>query len=527
MTVETQSQVMGMVQSVAARKTRFTSYSLLARNATLNLMTNGWIFLVLIVAMPKLVHYLGETSFGLFSLAWVMIGYLTFLDVGVNRAATKFISEHLAEEDHDSARRLLRTGIFANLAMGLVGGIAVALASPYLIHSVFKISASLGGEARWTFYAVSLAVPVLLVQGVFRAALSSYQRFGWINAVDALASGAQWAVAGVLAWRGYGVALIVFATVLARIVATATYAAVLLKLLPDLQLFRAETLHGLPKLLRFGSWVTISQIVSPLLVYLDRVLIGHFVSLAAVTLYTVPFEAMTRLRIIPSALVGTLYPAFSERGSQDQHRQLEQMYERSVRYLMLVLLPGILYLLVLGPDLFAIWMGPVFARQTSMVLQILALGILVNSLAPIPYSLLQALGRPDLTGKFHLVELPVYLVLCVLLIPRWGISGAALASTVRFVLDSVLLFWAAGRYCQCSLRRFWIAVFPRILILGTLLGATLLAIKLLLQNPWARLGIGLIAVGVSLLSGWVFAVDSEEKPRLGGVLKTLLGQPAS
>src|SRR2546425_13372046 len=82
------------------------STALLARNATLNLATEGWIFLVLIAAMPRLVRFLGETSFGLFSLAWVVIGYLAFLDIGVSRAATKFISEHLAKQDLASTRQV-------------------------------------------------------------------------------------------------------------------------------------------------------------------------------------------------------------------------------------------------------------------------------------------------------------------------------------------------------------------------------------------------------------------------------------
>src|SRR5260370_4546741 len=118
---------------------RLTSSSLLARNATLNLATEGWIFLVLLVAMPKLVAFLGETSFGLFSLAWVAIGYLAFLDVGVNRAATKFASEHLAEQDHGSTHLIVRTALTANLVLGLAAGLAVILASPYLIHSIFKV----------------------------------------------------------------------------------------------------------------------------------------------------------------------------------------------------------------------------------------------------------------------------------------------------------------------------------------------------------------------------------------------------
>jgi O-antigen/teichoic acid export membrane protein len=505
---------------------RVTSSVLLARNATLNFATNCWTLVVLVVAMPKLVHYLGDTSFGLFSIAWVTIGYLTFLDVGVNRAATKFISEHLAEEDRESVCKILRTSIFANASMGAAGGVAIALLSPFLIHSVFKISGGLEDQARWTFYAVSLSVPVLLLQGVFRAALSSFQRFDWINVVDALVTGTQWLAAGALAWKGYGVALVVFATVLARMAGTLIYGILVFRLLPDLRLFHAQNLHGLSKLLRFGSWVTVSQLVGPLLVYLDRVLIASFVSLAAVTLYTVPFEAMARLRIIPTALVGTLYPAFSERSTADHRQQLDRLYERSVRYLILLLLPGTLYLLVLGTDLFGIWMGPAFAQQTSTVVQILALGVLVNALAPVPYNLLQALGRPDLTGKFHLIELPVYILICVLLIPRWGIAGAALASTARFLLDSALLFWAVGRYCQCSLRSFWVGSLPRILMLGGVLAVSLCAVKLTLRDPWTRLGVGALVVGLSLVASWTFAVDADEKPRLGGILKTLLIQPA-
>lgn len=62
--------------------------------------------LVLLVEMPRLVSLLGETPFGVFSFACVVIGYLAFLEVGVNRAATKFVSQHLAQEDHDSAVKI-------------------------------------------------------------------------------------------------------------------------------------------------------------------------------------------------------------------------------------------------------------------------------------------------------------------------------------------------------------------------------------------------------------------------------------
>ena len=506
---------------------QLTSSSLLARNATLNLLGEGWTFLVLIAAMPKLVAFLGETSFGLFSLAWVVIGYLTFLDVGVNRAATKFVSEHLAGQDDDSVRTVVRTALMANLALGLVGGSVIALLSPYLIHSVFKVSPSLEGQARLTFYAVGLAVPVLLVQGIFRAVLSSYQRFGWINVVNAGATTAQWGLAALLAWKGLGVAWVVFVTVVVRMIATAIYGVVLSRLLPGIHLPGASSLSMAFRLLRFGSWVSVSQLVSPALVYLDRMLIASFVSLGAVTLYTVPYEVMTRLRVIPSSMTGTLYPAFSERGLEGQQVHLEQLYERSIRYLLLLLMPGILLLVILGSDVLTLWMGSAFARQTVAVLEILALGVLANSIALVPYNVLQAVGRPDLTGKFHLLELPPYVALCFVLIPRWGIRGAALASTFRFALDAALLFWAVRKYCHCSLRVFWTRSFPGIMALTLVLAAGLVGIRMILPAPWMRLGAGAVSVLTYFAAAWVLVIDDGEKPGISAAARIFRSQPAS
>jgi O-antigen/teichoic acid export membrane protein len=505
------------------RTPRFTPTSLLARNATLNLLTEGWIFLVLILATPKLVSFLGETSFGLFSLGWVVIGYLAFLDIGVSRAATKFVSEHLADQDSGSVYKVVRTALLANLALGVLGGLAVVLVSPYLVHSVFKISAGLEHQATLTFYAVGLAVPVLLVHGALRAVLTSYQRFGWINIINGVVTAAQWTAACLLAWTGHGVALVVFSTVVPRILAVAAYALLVFRLLPGLGLLRVANLVGLSKLLRFGSWVSVSQLVSPILVYLDRVMIASFVSLAAVTLYTVPYEAMSRLRIIPSSLVTTLYPAFSERGVERQPAQLQRLYESSVRYLVILVLPVVLFLLVLGPDLLSLWMGRQFAQQSSTILQILALGVLLSCVASVPYNALQALGRPDLTGKFHLLELPVYVALCMILIPRLGIIGAALAQTIRNSMDAALLFWATENYCDCSVRPLWVGALPRILGLNSILGLTLLGIRLSRVTIWGRLGAGVFVAGIYFLVVWMFFVDKNDKPRVTEALRLFKG----
>lgn len=476
--------------------------------------------------MPRLVAFLGETSFGLFSLALIVIGYLTFLDIGVSRAATKYISEHLAEKNIEAAKQIIRTALVTNLALGLVGGLAVVAVSPFLIHSIFKVSADLKNQAWLVFCIVGVSVPVLLMHGVLRGVLCSFQRFGWINSVNASVTAVQWGAACWLAWRGYGVAAVVLVTVVTRMVAVAAYGILVFRLVPGSGRPRVWGLVGLRKLLRFGSWVTVSQLVGPVLVFLDRFLIASFLSLGAVTLYTVPYEAMTRLRIIPSSLASTLYPALSERGKEEEKTNLQGLYEGSVRYLLLALLPGVAFLLVLSPDILTLWMGGQFAKDASAVLQILAVGAFANALTYVPYTALQALGRPDLTGKFHLLEVPVYVGICIFLIPRWGIAGAALASTLRFVLDAALLFWAAQRYCSCSLRRVWRQCMP-IAVVGTLLGAIMLGIQFFLHANLVRLGAGLIAVALYFLAIWWFVLSDRERPVIVRALNMFRQEPAS
>jgi O-antigen/teichoic acid export membrane protein len=203
-------------------------------------------------------------------------------------------------------------------------------------------------------------------------------------------------------------------------------------------------------LLAFGGWVTVSSIVSPILVYTDRFLIGSLVSMSAVAYYTAPYEAATRLWIIPGSLAMTLFPAFSTLGGSGERRRLGTLFARSIKYVLLALGPVGLLLVLFAQDILQVWLGSEFASRSTVVMQILILGVLINSLAQIPYVLLQGVGRPDITAKFHLLELFIYVGLAWLLISRWGIIGAAVAWALRVALDALFLFVASFKVCGLS-----------------------------------------------------------------------------
>jgi O-antigen/teichoic acid export membrane protein len=92
-----------------------------------------------------------------------------------------------------------------------------------------------------------------------------------------------------------------------------------------------------------------------------------------------------------------------------------------------------------------LWIGSDFSARSFWVMRWIALAAMVNGLAYLPYALVQAANRPDLTAKFHVAEVPVYLAGLWLGLRLYGVEGAAFVYLGRVALDAALLYWAAAR----------------------------------------------------------------------------------
>jgi O-antigen/teichoic acid export membrane protein len=167
---------------------------------------------------------------------------------------------------------------------------------------------------------------------------------------------------------------------------------------------------------------------------------------ATVAYYTAPYEAVTRLLIVPAGLSGALFPALSASGAAaDGAARDERLLGRPLRFLLLGLAPLVIVLIGCAGLLIRAWLGPTYAARSTTAFAILAVGVLINGLAHLPYAYLLGRGRPDLPAKFHLLELPLYVVGGWLLIRQWGVNGAALAWTLRVTADAALLAAAVWR----------------------------------------------------------------------------------
>src|SRR5258707_2185905 len=125
--------------------------------------------------------------------------------------------------------------------------------------------------------------------------------------------------------------------------------------------------------------MAVSNLVSPLMVTFDRFLIGSVISIAAVAYYSIPYEVVTKLWLISTALVGVLFPAFSATSHIDRSR-LVFLYQCGVKYIFIVLLPLTLVLVMFAPEGLAAWLGNDFARNSAAVARPFSGAVLGNSM---------------------------------------------------------------------------------------------------------------------------------------------------
>lgn len=433
-----------------------------SRNTAYNLMgTLGPIFVALL-SIPIYIDLIGEQRYGMLSIAWVLLSYFGVFDLGIGRAAAQRIA--LLDKAEEKKGTAFWTALSLNSALGVLGGLAIWPAAYYFFAHQFLIDTALQPEVLRALPWLMLALPLATITGVLTGALQGVERFLQLNIINAAGSILFQTLPLLAAWLWTSdLGILMPVAIGARFVGVvflflACRRHVSSGLVPTFSTKEAR------ELLKFGGWITVSSLISPLMVMADRFVIGATLGAKSVTQYTVPFQLAERSTIFSSALSSSLFPRFAKDSVQDA----EQMAVISVRLLLVLMTPVMVGAILLAQPILGIWISTDFAAQTALVLELLLIGFWINGLARVPHARLQATGRPNVVAICHLAELIPYVAVLMICLKWCGIAGAAAAFTFRVCIDHLLLSIQAG-----ILRRT---------IAQTLCGMTFLCAALLLSQ---------------------------------------------
>lgn len=471
----------------------------IGRGTALNLAGQVVPLIVAVLCVPPLISKLGIDRFGLLTLAWAIVGYFSLFDLGLGRALTQLVSERLGTCRIVELPDIIRVAVVAMGGMGLIGAVVLGIGAETIATRLLNVPDALRVETIEGFFVLALAIPAVVLSGGLVGLLSSYQRFGVINAIRTPLGIINFA--GPLLVVQYSSSLQwVFAILtLARVVSLfALFMACRQYFLTKVTGLSAVNFSYLGNMLKTGGWMTVSNVVGPLMVYMDRFVIGAFLSVAAVAYYATPYEVITKLWIVPTAVVGVLFPAFAAAAKADL-LLARDLFRRGIVYILIFLFPIALFFIFFASQILTAWLDLDFARNSAPVMQWLAIGVLANGLAHVPFAHIQGVGRSDITAKLHLLELLLYLPILWWSLSTFGLIGAAIVWAGRSILDAIFLCLVSGHFLHESLPKkatvvayfvgsaslFLIAMWPFILVVKAFVYLIVVAISAI--TFWRRI----------------------------------------
>jgi O-antigen/teichoic acid export membrane protein len=426
-----------------SRNSELLSWRLLTGNVVWNFAGIGLPLIVGIWAIPLIIEGMGTDRFGLLSIIWIGIGYFSLFDLGLGRALTQMVSERLGRGDETGLPALIRSGLTVMFVLGICALLLVILIAPYLSGSIFNIEVDLQQEALWSFWILALSLPSVIVSAGLVGVLQSYQRFKEIAVIRIFLGTSNFLGPLVMLYISNSLVATTATLAICRLLAWYEYHHLCKQHFSTVGILKIEFIY-VKMLLSNGSWFMVSNIISPMMMYFDRFMIAGILSLTMVAYYTVPFDIITRLLLIPDALAGVFFPALAM-ALVAHSAKAKKIFFNVDRLLILFMLPILANVILFSNEGLSWWLGDEIATRSLTVLYWIAIGVYVNGQARLPYLTLQAAGRPDLTAKLHLVEIIPYFVCLYYGIKIWGIAGAAGAWTCRVLIDTVLLYWLSMR----------------------------------------------------------------------------------
>ncbi len=473
------------------------------------------------VMSPFLVRYLGDEVYGVWVLVGSLVGYLGLLDFGITPSTVKYVAEYRAYGDQQAINRLITTSLTIYSIIGLVA-LAVSALLAGLFNHIFHTPLSFNTAAAVVLI-TGLNLAITFPATVFVGLLRGYQRYDLDASVTTLNIIIRSLLIVVLILQGYGIlalAVVTFAFDMLRLgyLIRSAY-----KVNGEIQIKRAYfDRRELRKLFGYSIFAFLMIVGKRLIFYTDAIVIGIFMSPAAITLYAIANRLVTYLLQV-SETMGVLTPTASDMGARNDQSAIKEMLILSTKYMLLVALPVSAVFFILGDIFIGLWMGQEYTGS-ALLLSILTIAVLAHLFEMPAHTVLLGLGKHKIVALFTLAQAIANLVLSLALVKPYGLRGVALGTTiptVAFTLVAIVIYFK--NYLRVSLSEYVARSLPTALLVQLPFVALLFLIKcylppavllastnraLLLVTFFAEIAVALIPYGIFV---FIFCISPKER----------------
>lgn len=404
---------------------------------------------------PFVVHHLGNSLYGVWTLIVSLTGYLGLLDMGVRGAVTRYVARYHAQDKHEDAGGTASAALVL-FALGGLLAILVSIALAFVAVNRFQIPQEFHSATRIVAVLAGVTVASALTGGVFGGIVVGLQRVDLTNAVETTAAILR-AFCIVLALRsGYGIITLGVIQLAFSILAGLANLRISFWLYPQLRIGISKVSREYFRVIfSYGIYSFLLQIFAYLILYTDAVVIAAFLPVSMVTYFAIAGNLVTYARQMVGGITTSLTPLASQLEARGQHEELRHETVKWTRYATAIILAIGITFMIRGNTFIALWMGPSYADLSGKVLSVLTIGTVTGMASCVPWSVTFGLGKHKPLVPLYLVESLANLGLSIALVHSMGIIGVAWGTTIpELVFSATFWPWYMSRILQIPIWHF-------------------------------------------------------------------------
>ena len=394
--------------------------------------------IIAFVLSPFLVHTLGDTNYGIWSIIAALTGYMTLLDLGVSSAIAKYVSKHKALNDYKTINVVVSSGIVIMLMIGAF----LLMISPFIADVVvkaFKFDPDMADTVHTLVIIGAIDVSIFVASGVLFGAFYGFQRNEVTNAAILFAALFKAVVFYFALTSGHNLLAMGVISLVANFLAACLLAFIMRKVEPEVELtVRHADKSTIGSIFNYSKFTFLTMLGMQLIYYSDAFVIGYFLTAAAITIYTIPWSLSEYSNKLIFAVAQTFVPVFSEQdapeGATRGNQAIYDTYIIGTKAILVLSNLLCIGMLTLGDHFIGIWMGPKYAVECSTLLTIMFITQLIKSPQLLSYSILLGTANHQKFSTYNMLFSVANLLLSILLIQKFGLIGVAAATAFTQIL---------------------------------------------------------------------------------------------
>jgi len=430
------------------------------KNSAFGVLGFAWPLLIALFTTPFIVGKLGANLYGVLSIVGVTLGFFGFLDFGIGGAATRQIATYYERKEHDNIGRVVSTVLGFYLVIGAVIAVVMLLLTNALVTRMLSIPFELQQAARIAFYVAAPSFASSLVLGAFLSVPSALQRYEISTLVQLALTTFNAVLTVTLLSLGYGIVAIMLAGLIVSIVMLPVGYWVARRLVSTIVLRPVWDAGMIRELFRFGGYFLLSSVGVLLLYQLDKLLLSHFLGVGSVTYYVLPGSLAQKIQGLVAAAGAVVFPMSAALFEGSQHQTLVRLYREGSRMVFVLVSMIAVPMAVFADKFLYFWVGPEIASHSALPMVLLVATYSLLATTTVPWGIANGSGKAQINAFFTLAIAGIDIVLFLVLIRPYGVTGAAAAYLIAALLGApVLISYTERRLLHLSgtefLKVYW------------------------------------------------------------------------